>query len=255
MKLDTRVAIVTGGGAGIGKAYSLCLADEGAKVVVADIDFEAAKTVAKEIEQMGKESLPLKTDVSVQKSTLEMARTTAERFGRIDILVNNAALFTALGAAKPWDKVDVEEWDRVMAVNLRGLFLCCQAVVPYMITQRKGKVINISSGTAYRGLVGAIHYVTSKAGIIGFTRALARELAGQNINVNTIAPGLTLSEGVIAGGGFMTQEGQKQLKAMRCVQRDMYPTDLVGTLIFLASDDSDFICGETIVVDGGIAFV
>ncbi len=255
MRLKGRVAIVTGGGVGIGKAYSFGLADEGAKVVVADINFEAAEAVAREIEQQGNEALPLKTDVAEQKSTLEMAEKTIERFGRIDILVNNAALFTALGPLKSWDKIDVAEWDRVMAVNLRGLFLCSQAVVPHMKAQGKGKIINIASSLAYRGMVGRIHYVTSKAGVLGFTRALARELAGQNINVNSVAPGFTLSEGVIAMGSSTTPERLAQSKAIRCVQRDMHPKDLVGTVIFLASDDSEFICGETMVVDGGVAFV
>ncbi|MFC2008392.1 SDR family NAD(P)-dependent oxidoreductase, partial [Chloroflexota bacterium] len=255
MRLNDRVAIVTGGGIGIGKAYSFGLASEGAKVVVADIDFEAAKTVAREIEQQGREALPVETDVSDQNSTLAMAEKTVGRFGKIDILVNNAALFTALGPPKPWDEIDVAEWDRVMAVNLRGLFLCSRAVVPHMKAQGKGKIINISSGLAYRGIAGRIHYITSKAGVLGFTRALARELAGQNINVNAIAPGFTLSEGIIARGGSASQQRSAELRAMRCVQTDLYPEDLVGTLVFLASNDSDFVCGQTIVADGGVVFV
>ena len=257
MRLKERVAIVTGGGVGIGKVYSFGLADEGAKVVVADINFEAAKAVAKEIEQQGKEALPLKTDVADQKSTLEMAEKTVERFGRIDILVNNAALLVALGPRKPWDEIDVEEWDRVMAVNLRGVFLCSQAVVPHMKAQGKGKIVNIASTAVYLGFVGRIHYTASKAGVLGFTRALARELAGQNINVNAIAPGFVLSEGVIGDSGVITPERLTEMKAtrsVRCIQKDIYPKDLVGTVVFLASDDSDLICGETIVVDGGIAF-
>ena len=255
MRLKDRVAVVTGGGIGIGKAYSFGLAGEGAKVVVADIDFEAAKAVAKEIEQQGKEALPLETDGADQNSTLDMAEKSMERFGGIDILVNNAALFAALGPQKPWDEIDVPEWDRVMAVNLRGLFLCSRAVVPHMKAQGKGKIINIASGLAYRAVAGRIHYITSKAGVLGFTRALARELAGQNINVNSIAPGFTLSEGVLARGGAAARERSVETRAIRCVQRDLYPEDLVGVLVFLASDDSDFVCGETIVADGGVVFV
>jgi 3-oxoacyl-[acyl-carrier protein] reductase len=254
MKLKDQVAIVTGGGLGIGKAYSLGLAAEGAKVAVADIDFEAAKAVASEIEQKGNEALALKTDVADEQETLEMAKSTVQRFGKIDILVNNAALFAALGPGKPYDKIDIEEWDRVMAVNLKGLLLCARAVVPHMLPQGKGKIINISSGTAYQGNVGRIHYVTSKAGVLGFTRALARELAGQNINVNSVAVGSTMSEGVIARGD-MTPEIVNRIKARRCIQKEMYPRDIVGTVVFLASDDSEFISGQTVVVDGGMIFI
>ena len=254
MRLRDRVAIVTGGGVGIGKAYSFGMANEGAKVVIADINFDGAKSVAEELEQQGKEALPLKTDVSDQKSTLEMAEKAIEQFGRIDILVNNAAVFTDLIPAKLWDEVDIEEWDRVMAVNLRGLFLCVRAVVPYMKAQGKGKIINISSSTAYHGITGAIHYVTSKGGVIAFTRALSRELTGQNININNIAPGLTLSEGVLAKGGFLGQDEIVQVRAMRCSQKDVYPEDMVGAMLFLASDDSDAVYGQTIIVDGGNVF-
>ncbi len=254
MRLKDRVAIVTGGSVGIGKAFCLGLAAEGAKVVAADINFEGAQKVAKEIEQRGKEALALRTDVADEKSTLEMARQTAERFGRIDILVNNAALFTALGPAKPWDTIDVEEWDRVMAINLRGLFLCSKAVVPHMKAQGKGKIISISTGLAYRAVAGKLHYVTSKAGVLGFTRGLARELAGQNVNVNTIAIGQTLSEGLM-NRGDVTPDAIAGIKSQRCVQKEMYPRDVVGTAVFLASDDSEFISGETIMIDGGIVFI
>lgn len=255
MKLRNRVAIVTGGGRGIGKAFCIGLANEGAKVVVADIDAKTAAATAEELKKQGKEALAIPTDVSDEKGTLEMARKTMEKFGRIDILVNNAAFFADLGQARPLDKISVEEWDKVMAVNLRGLFLCTKAVLPHMQAQGKGKIINISSGTAIRGLKGALHYVTSKAGVIGFTRALSRELAGKNINVNTIAPGLTLSDGVLAGGGFTTPQELAQAKLPRCSQKDIYPADLVGTLVFLASDDSDILYGQTILADGGTAFV
>ncbi len=253
MKLKDRVAIVTGGGYGIGKAYSFALADEGARVVAADINFAAAQEVAREIEKQGKEALALNTDVSDEKSTLEMAQKTHDRFGRIDILVNNAALFVALGR-KPWEEIDAEEWDRTMAVNLKGLFLCSKAVVPYMKAQGRGKIINIASSLAYRGSVGALHYVTSKGGVLGFTRGLARELAGQNINVNSIAIGGTMSEGVIATDRI-PEEMREMLRKDRCVQKDMYPEDIVGTMLFLASDDSEFVCGESIVVDGGKVFI
>ena len=141
-----------------------------------------------------------------------------------------------------------------MAVNLKGLFLCSKAVVPYMKAQGKGRIINISSSLAYSGYVSLLQYVTSKAGVLGFTRALARELAGAGINVNSIAIGATLSEGVLATNRF-DEEMRGITRRSRCVQKDMYPDDIVGTMLFLASDDSEFICGETIVVDGGIVFI
>lgn len=253
MKLKDRVAIVTGGGYGIGKKYSLALTNEGAKVVVADINFDGAQEVAEQIENEEKEALALKVDVSDEKDTLEMAKKTFDRFGRIDILVNNAALFVALGK-KPWEEITVEEWDRTMAVNLKGVFLCSKAVVPYMKVQGKGRIINISSSLAYSGYVNLLQYVTSKAGVLGFTRALARELAGEGINVNSIAIGATLSEGLVATNR-MDEEMRSMIRRNRCVQKDMYPDDIVGTMLFLASDDSEFICGETIVVDGGIVFI
>ncbi len=254
MKLKDRIAIVTGGGVGIGRAFCLALANEGAIVVAADINFKGAQAVARELEQQGKEALALRTDVADEKSTQEMARITVERFGRIDILINNAALFTALGAGRPFDTIEVEEWDRVMAINLKGLFLCARAVVPHMKAQGKGKIISISSGMALRGGVGKLHYVTSKAGVLGFTRGLARELAGQNISVNSLALGQTMSES-LKNRPDVTPEVIESMKAIRCIQKSMYPEDVVGAAIFLASDDSDFICGETIVIDGGVAFI
>ena len=252
MRLQDRVAIVTGGGHGIGRAFCFGLAKEGAKVVIADVDYDAAMGVAEGIWEWEKEALPVKTDVSDQSSTIEMVNRVLEQFGRIDILINNAAYMIELGFEKAWDEIEVAEWDKVMAVNLRGMFLCSRAVVPYMKAQGKGKIINISSNGAFWGMPGRIHYATSKAGVLGFTMTLARALAGCNINVNAIAPGFTLSERVIAGD-YMTSERLEQVSdhSMQCIQEDMHPKDLLGTAVFLASDESDFICGQTIVVDGG----
>ena len=248
MRLKDNVIIVTGGGVGIGRAYAMGLAKEGAKVVVADIQEEEAKRVAGDIKQAGGEALAVPVDVTSVEKTQAMAETTLQKFGRIDVLVNNAALYTAI-KKKPFSEISGEEWDKVMAVNLKGLFLCIQAVYPAMKKQGKGKIINISSGTALGGTPFFLHYVTSKAGVIGFTRALAREVGPDNICVNAITPGLTISGP--QQEGVLTAEQLQDRRRRRSFQRDQYPQDLVGTMIFLCSADSDFITGQTINVDGG----
>src|SRR5215470_4202680 len=194
--LKDKVAIVTGGGHGIGRAYCLGFGGAGARVVVADIDEPAATKVSKEVTtQTDAKSLPVKVDVANESSTQMMARTILDNFGRIDILINNAAIFATIPMNRGGiDTIDPAEWDRMMAVNLKGLFFCCRAILPTMRKQKSGKIVNISSGTALNGSAGRIHYVTSKAGVIGFTRTLAREVGEENINVNAIAPGSTLSE-------------------------------------------------------------
>ena len=178
-----------------------------------------------------------------------MAAATLKAYGHIDVLVNNAGLYSAL-KKKNFMEIDPDEWDRVMAVNLKGLFLCVKAVYPAMQRQGKGKIINISSGTALSGSPFFLHYVSSKAGVIGFTRALAREVGGDNICVNSIMPGLTISGS--NQEGVMTAEQLADRRKRRCFQRDQYPQDLVGTVIFLASNDSDFMTGQSIGVDGGM---
>lgn len=249
MRLKDKVIIVTGGGVGIGRAYATGLAKEGARVVVADIQEEEAKKVASEIKQGGGEALALPVDVTSAEKTQAMADKTLQKYGRIDVLVNNAGLYSAI-KKKPFSEITAEEWDRVMAVNLKGLFLCVQAVYPAMKEQGKGKIINISSGTALGGTPFFLHYVTSKAGVIGFTRALARELGPDNICVNAITPGLTISGP--QQEGVLTPEQLQDRRRRRAFQRDQYPQDLVGTMIFLCSADSDFITGQTINVDGGL---
>lgn len=248
-RLEGRVAIVTGGGHGIGKAYCKGLAGEGARIVVAEIDEAAARRTAEEIQREGAEALAVPTDVANEASTLNMAAQTLERFGRIDILVNNAAVFATIPISRtPIEEITVEEWDLVMAVNLRGMFLACKAVLPAMKKQGKGKIINISSGTALSGPPTRIHYVTSKAGVLGFTRTLAREVGEFGINVNAIAPGSTLSEENPTEDIIRFRQARVADRAIRRVQ---LPSDLVGAVIFFASDESDFITGQTLVVDGG----
>lgn len=248
MRLKDKVAIVTGGGVGLGKAYSQALAKEGARVVVADLQEAEAKKVAADIKQSGGEALAVYVDVTSVEKTQAMAQAALQAYGRIDILVNNAGLYSAL-KKKNFMEIDPEEWDRVMAVNVKGLFLCVKAVYPSMKQQKKGKVINISSGTILGGTPLFLHYVSSKAGVIGFTRALAREVGGDNICVNSIMPGLTISGS--NQEGVTTPEQLADRRRRRCFQRDQYPQDLVGTVIFLASDDSDFMTGQSISVDGG----
>jgi NAD(P)-dependent dehydrogenase (short-subunit alcohol dehydrogenase family) len=245
MRLKNKVVIVTGGARGIGRAYGLAVAAEGAKVVVADV--ADGKPALKEIEGLGAQALVVECDVSREADTLRLATETLAQFGRIDVLVNNAALYGSL-ERRPFMEIPIEEWDRVMAVNLRGLFLCARAVFPAMKAQGKGKIINIASGTFFKGVPHYIHYTTSKGGVVGFTRSLARELGDFGIRVNAIAPGFTLSG---ENEKNMPEAGREANVRMRMLKRAEVPGDVVGTLVFLASDDSDFITGQTIVVDGG----
>src|SRR3989338_9002894 len=250
--LKDKVAIVTGGGHGIGKTYCLGFGRAGASVVTADIDGPAAEAVASQVaKETGAKSLGLSVDVADEESTKAMAAATIERFGRIDILVNNAAIFATIPMNRGGiETIDPKEWDRLMAVNLKGLFFCSRAVLPAMRARKSGKIINISSSTVFSGSAGRIHYVTSKAGVIGFTRTLAREAGEDNIQVNAIAPGSTLSEENPTEEILRFRRLQVQGRALRRVQM---PQDLVGAVLFLASGLSDFITGQTLSVDGGAA--
>lgn len=248
-RLQDQVIIVTGGALGIGRTYCEGLAAEGARVVVADINAQAAEETAKALSQQGRDALAVEVDVAEPEAVTRMAEAAVGQYGRIDGLINNAALFQRPAMSRvPFDQIPIDEWDRLMAVNLRGVFLGCRAVAPHMRKQGRGKIVNISSGTVYFGSVNLIHYVTSKAGVIGFTRSLARELGGDNINVNCIAPGLTISTDEVS-------ESRAALEAQRLharsLKRSQTPQDLVGTAIFLCSSESDFMTGQTLVVDGG----
>jgi NAD(P)-dependent dehydrogenase (short-subunit alcohol dehydrogenase family) len=245
MRLKDRIVIITGGAQGIGRAYGLGVAAEGARVVVADV--ADPKPTVKEIEARGGQALGVVCDVSREEDTQRLATETLARFGRIDVLVNNAAVYGTL-KRRPFMEIPVEEWDRVMAVNLKGLFLCARAVFPAMKAQGMGKIINIASSTFFKGVPHYIHYTTSKGGVVGFTRALARELGEFGIRVNAISPGFTLSG---ENEKNISEERKQENVRMRMLKRAEVPEDLVGTLIYLASDDSDFVTGQTIVVDGG----
>ena len=251
-RLEGRVAIVTGGGHGIGKAYALRLAQEGAKLVIAELDENAGSAVARELTAAGHEAFAVRTDVSDAQSVENMAAATMERFGRIDVLVNNAAIFATIPMSRAaFDRIEIAEWELMMNVNVKGPWLASRAVVPHMRAQGYGKIINISSSTAIKGSASRIHYVTSKAGVIGFTKTLANEVGADNICVNCIAPGSTLSEENPDDGILKMR---KDAAAVRALKRVQEPADLTGAVVFFASADSDFITGQTLVVDGGNFF-
>ncbi|MHB0805470.1 SDR family NAD(P)-dependent oxidoreductase [Stutzerimonas nitrititolerans] len=246
-RMKDKVVIITGAAQGIGATYARALAAEGARIVIADV-LDGSSLVA-ELESMGAEAIALTTDVTDEASAATMATAAMERFGQIDVLVNNAAIYASL-KMKGFEDIDLAEWDKVMAVNVRGPFICARAVAPYMKQRGYGRIINISSGTPFKGTPGLLHYVTSKGAILALTRALARELGDYGISVNTLAPGLVLSEGVVANAE-MRERLTAPVIASRAIKRDQLPGDLIGPLLFLACDDSAFMTGETVVVDGG----
>ncbi|HEY5065568.1 MAG TPA: SDR family oxidoreductase [Xanthobacteraceae bacterium] len=249
-RLDKRVALLTGGAKGIGRHYAKKLAAEGARLMIADIadGQDLAGEIARE---HGANSVASAiADVSDEGAVKKLVADTVDRFGKIDILVNNAALFAPLREQKVLD-IDVELWDRVMAINIRGVFLMTKHVAPHMIAQKYGKIINITSGTVARGIPNFSHYVTSKGAVTAFTRSISRELGEYNICVNSLAPGFTLSESVISENPNHLAHSQAPSLVRRAIKRDEYPEDLLGALAFLASAESDFITGQTIAVDGG----
>lgn len=247
-RLAGKTAIVTGGAKGIGRHYAEALAAAGAAVMIADI--ADGQALAGEIAgKYDARAASATFDVSDEAQVKGLVAKTIERFGRIDIIVNNAAVYSTLPPVKCTD-IDVALWDKVMAVNVRGPFLMVKHAAPHMIAQKSGKIINIASGTAYKGLPDFLHYVTSKGAMVSFTRALARELGAHNICVNTLAPGLILSETGLENTAHLDQS-RAPVIASRALKRDGYPEDLLGALVFLASSESDFITGQTLAVDGG----
>jgi NAD(P)-dependent dehydrogenase (short-subunit alcohol dehydrogenase family) len=254
-RLDGRVAIVTGGGGtnSIGRAICLRYGTEGAKVAVLDINGEGAARVAAEVTAAGGTALPVTCDITDLAQCEAAAKKVAEAWGgRIDILVNNAALFGGMGAWKPFDEWSVDEWDKMQNVNVRGMWFMVRAVSPYMKAQAYGKVINLSSSTFFEGVPGFIHYTTSKGGVIGFTRSIGRELGQYGIRVNAIAPGFTISDAQLE----LTKDSQEWYERNKNVQalnqRNEVPEDLAGPAFFLASPDSDFMSCQTLLVDGGV---
>ena len=248
-RLEGRVALVTGAAQGIGAAFARGLSNEGAKVAIADLDSGAE--VVEQIVAAGGEAIDVPTDVSTEDGCESMVARSIEAFGRLDILVNNAAIFTAV-ERKPFDEIPVSEWDAVMGVNVRGVWLGCKAVVESMREQKYGKIISICTGRIFKGSPFFLHYDASKAAVLGITRSLAREVGDHNICVNAIAPGSTMSENVLKRTNW-SGGGPELTRATRALKRDETPEDLVGACVFLASSDSDFITGQTLIVDGGSA--
>ena len=248
-RLEGRVALITGAAQGIGAAFAKGLAAEGAKVAISDLD--SGQTVVDIIKQAGGEAIDAPCDVSDETSAEKAVQQTVEAFGRLDILVNNAAIFTMVDR-KNFDKISVSEWDRVSAVNIKGVWLMCKAAVPEMRKNKYGKIISISSGRAFKGSTHFLHYDASKAAVAGITRSLARELGADNICVNAIAPGGTASENVLKRNTDLGSSMESTV-ATRALKRIETPEDLVGACLFLASSDSDFITGQSLVVDGGSA--
>jgi NAD(P)-dependent dehydrogenase (short-subunit alcohol dehydrogenase family) len=248
-RLEGRVAIVTGGAKGIGRQYCQALAAEGAKVVVADIADPTAAAAAINDAYGAGTALGIATDVAREEAVERMVAATIDRFGKIDVVVNNAALFATL-PLKPAMDWSTEQWDQVMAVNVRGPFLVAKHAAPHMIDRQYGKIINIGSTIASKGLPMMLPYVTSKGAIFALTRALSRELGQHGICVNTLAPGLVLSDSVLENDQHVEFFRGPVLQS-RAIRRDAYPEDLFGALVFLASSDSDFITGQTLAVDGG----
>ena len=240
-RLEGKVAVITGAAQGLGKAYSIAMAREGADIVAVDV--QDASGTRSAVEELGAKALTLNLDVSDEEDTLQMAKEALNAFERIDILMNNAAL----SPEQPLEEITLADWRKVLSVNIDGVFLCTKAVMPHMKKQHYGRIINISSSTVSIPFPNLVHYITAKAGVIGMTRALATELGDYGITVNVISPGLTLTERTLS----IPKETWDMQVAMQSIRRRGTPEDLVGAAIFLASDEAAFITGQTLSVCGG----
>jgi NAD(P)-dependent dehydrogenase (short-subunit alcohol dehydrogenase family) len=246
--VQDRVVIVTGAGQGIGRELARQFAAAGATAVVADLDLTKAEAVAKEIHEAGDVGQALQVDVAEESSVDTMVDAVVERWGRVDVLINNASIFATL-RKDPFDELPLPEWERVLRVNVTGTFLCTRAVARHMRAAGFGRIINVSSDAVTRGTVNYLHYVTSKSAVIGMTNSLARELGPHGITVNCVRPGSVATE--VDRAVNPTTEVRERAASLQCIPRGMVPTDLVGIMIFLATPASEFITGQTIACDGG----
>jgi len=249
MRLKDKVTIITGAAHGIGKAYARRFAEEGAHVVIADVDGAGGEATAKALLDAGGSVWARATDVTNYSNVESLMRETVAQFGKIDVLLNNAAIYVTQKLWKgPVEELALEEWDRVIEVNLKGVFLCSKAAIPIMKRQKSGKIINIASGTFFSGSGNMPHYTTAKGGVVALTRVMARQLGEFGINVNCMTPGSTMSEESVSDEVRKRREGSMDKRAFRRVET---PADIVGTALFLASSDSDFVTGQLLVVEGG----
>jgi NAD(P)-dependent dehydrogenase (short-subunit alcohol dehydrogenase family) len=248
--LRDKVVIVTGAGAGLGRAFALGFASAGARVAIADINLKAAEETAELIEDQRGLALAISVDIANEPSTRDMASTVARAWGGIDVLVNNAGIYATL-QRHPFYEIAVEEWDRVMAVNLRGPFLCAKAVHAELRKRGEGRIVNVASATVMSGSPLWMHYVASKGGVIAMTRVMARELGEANITVNALAPGFTLTE---ASLGMMENASSYGVER-GAIKRAATPEDMVGAALYLGSRLSGFMTGQTLIVDGGRQFI
>jgi len=247
MRLQDKVIIVTGGASGIGALYSKHFVAEGARVLIADIGIEQGTALAETLNAEATEprALAVRVDVTSETDTLAMVQTAVETFGRVDVLVNNAGIYPHVD----FEDITYDQWRKVMSVNLDSIFLTSKAVLPQMKKQNGGKIVNVATDLVWVGLASMVHYIASKAGIIGFTRSLAREIGVHNITVNALAPGPVIPPGPLTG---TSADRVASIIGQQAIKRPQRASDLVGAMIFLCSSDADFISGQVLTVDGGL---